>query len=139
MFVYVGRNQNLKDRGEVKGGVDRDGEERSRAMLQYGRGVDGRGQRKEGERRGDGEGKGEVTKGLEHGGGWGMYGTSLNGGGLHTLLFDLGCCFPDVSIVLTLLTFTDTARLMGRISVFFAGGGGRKLFHTNLSLSGQLI
>ena len=62
----VERKREVK-RGEVKGGVDRDGEERSRAMLQYGRGVDGRGESKEGEMRGGGEGRGEVTGGLEHG------------------------------------------------------------------------
>ena len=78
--------------------------------------MDGR-ESKEGERRGGGEGRGEVTSGLDHGGGWGMYGTSLNSGGLHALLFDLGCCFPDVSIVRALLTFTDNSRLMGRISI----------------------
>ena len=67
-----------------------------------------------------------------------MYGTSLNGGCLHALLFDWGCCFPDVSIVhvLTLLTFTDTSRLMG---IHLAGGGGREFFHTKRSLSGPLI
>ena len=48
----------------------------------------------------------------------------MNGGGLHALLLDLGCCFPDVSIVLTLLKFTDTSRLVGGISVFLARGVG---------------
>ena len=119
-----------------RGGLDRDGEEKSRATQQYGRGVDGKGGAKEGERGGGGEGKGEVTRGLEHGGGWGMYGASLNGGGLHALLFDLGCCFPDVEIVLTLLTFTDTSRLMGKISVFLARGLGGGNYHINRSLAG---